>query len=160
MTTKTRALAITVALAVPAFLLGPVLWPVADTGVEPTSGQLPFFLFLAVGDALLFGAGIAFVALGFPLVRRLSGRSRLRAWTMYVAISYLMVSWWPHLNMHNSNGMDLSGLLVIDYLFHFPLEVAAVALGISFWSLHRERQASRAAREAGVAPVPAPSAAR
>ena len=157
MTTRTRALAITVAVAVPAFLLGPVLWPVADVGVEPTSGQLPFFLFLAVGDALLFGAGVAFVALGFPLVRRLSGRSRLRAWTMYMAISYLMVSWWPHLNMHNSNGTDLSGLLVIDYLFHFPLEVAAVVLGMAFWSLYRERQAARPVCEVAVAAVPTPS---
>jgi hypothetical protein len=30
--------------------------------------------------------------------------------------------------MHASNGLDLQGLLYIDYIFHLPLEVAGVVL--------------------------------
>jgi ABC-type Fe3+ transport system permease subunit len=48
-----------------------------------------------------------------------------------------MVSWWPHLGLHASNGLDLQGLLYIDYLFHLPLEVAGVVLAYSFFSLFR-----------------------
>jgi hypothetical protein len=58
---------------------------------------------------------------------------------MYLSIGYLMVSWWPHLNMHASNGIDFQGLLYIDLLFHLPLEVAGVALALSFISLMRNR---------------------
>lgn len=141
---KSKVALVTAAVAVPAFVSGPLIWPVADVGVEPTSAQLPAFLLLAVGDALLLGGGVAFMAFGLPLVRRIAGGSRLRALTMYAAISYLMVSWWPHINMHNANGFDLGGLLVIDFLFHFPLEVAAVALGACFFSLYRERERSGA----------------
>ena len=36
------------------------MFPPADVGVEPTAGQLPFFLFLAVGDALLLALGVSF----------------------------------------------------------------------------------------------------
>jgi hypothetical protein len=58
---------------------------------------------------------------------------------MYLSIGYLMVSWWPHLNMHAHNGTDLQGLLYIDFIFHLPLEVAGVVLALSFISLMRGR---------------------
>ena len=151
MTTWTKATAVTVVVAVPAFLLGPVIWPLADIGVEPTAQQVPLFLFLAVGDALLLGAGVAFIAFGLPMLRRVSPDSRARAVAMYVAIAYLMVSWWPHLNMHNANGFDLGGLLVIDYLFHLPLEIAAIVLAVCFVSLLRARLGHDAASPATTA---------
>jgi hypothetical protein len=140
MTTRTRIALTVVLVAVPAFVLGPILWPPADIGVDPSAGQLAGFLLLAVGDALLLGAGVAFLLHGRRLLLRLSPDSRRRATTMYVAIVYLMVSWWPHLNMHTSNGTDLGGLLVIDLLFHLSLEIAAVTLSLCFFSLHRSRQ--------------------
>jgi hypothetical protein len=107
--------------------------------VEPTAAQIPHFIFLAVGDALLLGLGVSFLLFGFPVMRHVSPDSKLRAWAMYLSIGYLMVSWWPHLNLHASNGMDLRGLLLIDYFFHLPLEVAGVVLALSFVSLMRSR---------------------
>ena len=130
---------VTALVAVPAFLLGPVLFPPTDIGVEPTAGQLPYFLFLAVGDALLMGLGISFLLFGFPVMRKVSPDSKLRAWTMYLSIGYLMASWWLHLNLHTHNGMNLQGLLYIDYFFHLPLEIAGVALALCFISLMRNR---------------------
>jgi hypothetical protein len=55
----------------------------------------------------------------------------------------LMVSWWPHINMHTHNGTDLQGLILIDYLFHLPSMVAAVVLAYCFFSLLREGAKSR-----------------
>ena len=139
MKTSAKVAIITAAVGIPAFLLGPVLFPPADIGTEPTSTQLPFFLFLAVGDALLLGLGVSFLLFGFPVMRRVSPDSKIRAWAMYLSIGYLMVSWWPHLNLHTHNGMNLQGLLYIDYFFHLPLEVAGVALAVCFISLMRKR---------------------
>ena len=141
MKTRTKVALVTAAVGIPAFFLGPVLFPPADMGVEPTAGQIPFFIFLAVGDALLLGLGAAFLLFGFPVIRKVSPDSRVRALAMYLSIGYLMVSWWPHLNMHASNGIDFHGLLYIDLLFHLPLEVAGVALALSFISLMRSRAA-------------------
>jgi hypothetical protein len=64
---------------------------------------------------------------------------------MYLSIGYLMVSWWPHLNMHASNGIDLGGLLRIDLLFHFPLEVAGVVLAYCAFSLFRSWKSGKLA---------------
>jgi hypothetical protein len=157
MQTWIKVLVVTLVVAVPALLLGPVIFPPADVGVEPTAGQMPFFLFLALTDALLLGLGVSFLLFGFPVMRRVSPDSRLRAWTMYLSIGYLMVSWWPHLNMHASNGIDLQGLLYIDFIFHLPLEVAGVALALSFISLMRSRMGERSAAaqrsEAETSPV-------
>jgi hypothetical protein len=132
---------VTTLVAIPAFVSGPILFPPAAGGPSPTAGQLPFFLFLAVGDALLLGLGVSFLLFGFPVMRRVSPDSRIRAWTMYLSIGYLMVSWWPHLNLHANNGLNLQGLLYIDYFFHLPLEVAGVALALCFISLMRNKQA-------------------
>jgi len=138
---------VTVVVAVPAFLLGPVLFPPADIGVEPTAGQMPYFLSLAVGDALLLGLGVSFLLFGFPVMRQVSPDSKLRAWAMYLSIGYLMVSWWPHLNLHSHNGMNLQGLLYIDFGFHLPLEIAGVVLSLSFISLMRSRKTEELSRE-------------
>lgn len=137
MKTRTKIAAITIAVAVPAFLLGPVLFPPAEGGPTPTAEQVPFFLFLGVGNAILLGLGVAFLIFGLPVLRKVSPDSKARAWAMYLSIGYLMVSWWPHLGLHASNGLDLQGLLYIDYLFHLPLEVAGVVLAYSFFSLFR-----------------------
>ncbi len=143
MKTWVKVALITTVVAVPAFFLGPILFPPADVGVEPTAGQMPFFLFLAVGDALLLGLGVSFLIFGLSVLRRVSPDSKARAWAMYLSIGYLMVSWWPHLNMHASNGLDMRGLLVIDFLFHLPLEVAGVVLAWGFFSLVRSWRSGR-----------------
>jgi hypothetical protein len=67
---------VTALFAVPAMAIGQVIWPPAPGGPEPTAGQFPFFLFLAVFEALTFGLGISFLLFGFvPLRRALGGSS-------------------------------------------------------------------------------------
>jgi len=164
MKTWVKVALVTTLVAVPAFFLGPILFPPADVGVEPTAARVSQLMFLAVGDALLLGLAVSFLLFGFPVVRRVSPDSKLRAWVMYLSIGYLMVSWWPHLNMHAANGIDFGGLLFIDYTFHLPLEVAGVALALSFITLMRSRTSTTsegpAAEESppavsGEGPVPA-----
>jgi hypothetical protein len=99
---RTKVLAVTLLVAVPAFLLGPILFPPADVGSEPSAAQIPFFMFLGAADAIFLGLGVSFLVFGLPVLRKVSPDSRVRAWAMYLAIGYLMVSWWPHLNLHIS----------------------------------------------------------
>lgn len=94
---RTKAAIITTLIAIPALFLGPVIFPPADVGVEPTAAQIPFFMFLGLTDALLLGVGVSFLIFGLPVLRRVSPDSKARAWAMYLAIGYLTVSWWPHL---------------------------------------------------------------
>jgi hypothetical protein len=145
MKTWTKVAIVTALAAIPAFVSGPILFPPADVGVKPTAVQMPFFLSLAVGDAVLLGLGVSFVLFGLSVLKTVSPDSRLRAWAMYLSIGYLMISWWPHLNMHAHNGTDLHGLLIIDYLFHLPLEVAGVILALSFFSLFKSYRSAKSA---------------
>jgi len=145
MKTRTKAAIITTLIAIPALFLGPVIFPPADVGVEPTAAQIPFFMFLGLTDALLLGVGVSFLIFGLPVLRRVSPDSKARAWAMYLSIGYLTVSWWPHLGMHASNGLDLQGLLVIDFLFHLPLEIAGAVLAYCFFSLFRSYRSGKLA---------------
>ena len=145
MKTRTKAAIITTLIAIPALFLGPVIFPPADVGVEPTAAQIPFFMFLGLTDALLLGVGVSFLIFGLPVLRRVSPDSKARAWAMYLSIGYLTLSWWPHLGMHASNGLDLQGLLVIDFLFHLPLEIAGAVLAYCFFSLFRSYRSGKLA---------------
>lgn len=145
MKTRTKAAIITTLIAIPALFLGPVIFPPADVGVEPTAAQIPFFMFLGLTDALLLGVGVSFLIFGLPVLRRVSPDSKARAWAMYLSIGYLTVSWWPHLGMHASNGLDLQGLMVIDFLFHLPLEIAGAVLAYCFFSLFRSYRSGKLA---------------
>ncbi len=137
MKTWMKVLFVTALFSVPAFLLGPVIWPPAVGGPEPSAGQLSFFIVLFAIEALAFGLGISFLAFGLPLVRKAAGGSRLRAWAMYLSIGWLLVSWWPHDNLHIHTGMDLQGLLYIEYGFHMTLILSGLDLAYSFLSLVR-----------------------
>jgi hypothetical protein len=136
MKTWMKVLFVTALFGVPAFLLGPVIWPPAAGGPEPSAGQLPFFIVLFAIEALAFGLGISFLAFGLPLVHKAASGSRLRAWAMYLSIGWLLVSWWPHDNLHIHTG-SLQGLLYIEYGFHMTLMLSGLVLAHSFLSLIR-----------------------
>jgi hypothetical protein len=134
-----KVLLVTVLIAALAMVLGPVLWPPAAGVPEPTGGQLPFFIFLALMESVLLGLGISFLLFGLPAVSRVSPDSQARAWAMYLCIGWLMVSWWPHDNLHIHNGNNMQGLLFIEYGFHFTLMITAIVLAYCFLSLIRQR---------------------
>jgi hypothetical protein len=133
---------LTLIIAVPAFLLNPIIWAPAPGGPAPTAAQIPYLLALDVMQAVFLGLGISFLIFGFPVMRRISPDSKTRAWAMYLSIGYLMVSWWPHIGLHVSNAPDdLQGLIYIDYLFHVPLMIAGAVLAYCFYSLVRQQRA-------------------
>jgi len=138
MKTWIKVLIVTVIVAVPAMMLGPILWPPAVGGPAPTSGQMPFFIMLAAIESTIMGLGVAFLVFGFPLINRISSGSKALAWAMYLSIGWWMVSWWPHDNLHIHNGNDMQGLLYIEYGFHMTLIVTAAIVAYGFLKFVRE----------------------
>ena len=137
-------LQVTLLATVSTIILGPIIWPPAEGSPSPTAAQIPFLLFLSLVQATVLGLGVSFLTFGLPVMRSVSPGSRARAWAMYLSIAYLMISWWPHINMHVHNGPDnLQGLIYIDYLFHLPSMIAALVLAYCFFSLLRERGEKR-----------------
>ena len=142
--TWVKVLLVTVFVAIPALILGPIIWPPAEGSPSPTATQIPFLLFLNLAQATVLGLGVSFLAFGLSVMRRISPDSQVRAWAMYLSIAYLMVSWWPHINMHVHNGPDnLQGLIYIDYLFHLPSMIAALVLAYGFFSFFWQRGEKR-----------------
>ena len=137
MKTWIKVALVTALFAVPAMALGQVIWPLHPGNPEPSAGQLPYFIFLAVFEAVTFGLGISFLLFGFPALLRLARGSRLRAWAMYLSVGWFLVSWWPHDNLHLHNGLDLQGLSYIEYGFHASLIIAAVVLAYSLLTMLR-----------------------
>ena len=146
MRTRLAFVAITVLGGVAAFLLTPTLFPTNPNVVPPGPELIPYFLILSIVESLFFGVGLAFLALGLPLMRRVARISGTSAWPPFLAIGYLTASWWPHLGMHGVAGMDMDKLILVDYGFHLPYILSA---GVVAYFFFRTLQASvRAARPA------------
>ena len=114
-----------------AFSLTFVIWPQPADAPVPPAALMPVFIALGIADALAFGAGVAFLIFGFPVLARIGGTGPL-TWASYLGIGWSLVSWWPHVNMHRVNGASFEGLLTIDIIFHLTLMAVAVILAAFF----------------------------
>jgi hypothetical protein len=144
--TSVKLVLITLAAGIPAFLLTPTLFPAPPDAPVPTDTQMTYFLIITAAETLFFGAGLAFLLLGMPMMRRVSRLSGVSPWPAYLAIGYLTVSWWPHLGMHRVVGFNLDGLLMVDYGFHLPYILAAGVVAHFFFSTLRAATAPLAER--------------
>jgi hypothetical protein len=131
MSTRVKVGIVTVVSGAVAFALTRVIWPLPSTMAPPPPNLLPLFILLDVLTALLFGIGVAFVIFGYPMLRRVRQPEALTAAT-YGAIAFLLLNWWPHLNMHMVSGLNYASLLWIDYLFHVPLFFSAAVVALFF----------------------------
>ena len=137
MKTSTKVILVTAAGALPSFLLSGTIWPDVAGAASPTPNQLPFFIFLSMLESVAFGLGIAFLVWGWRVVSNASQHKK-SALSAYASIAWLLISWWPHDNMHRVNGEDMAGLLRIEYMFHFTLIVAAALVAWHFVRSARE----------------------
>ncbi|MES2155701.1 MAG: hypothetical protein V4510_11250 [bacterium] len=137
--------------------LGAILWPPAPMPTEPTGALLGGFIAYSIFEAAAFGAGIAFLILGYHPVRAAAGSTRL-AIPAYLAIGWLLVNWVPHDALHMHVGMNLEGLLALEWGFHGTLILSGAVLGRFLWHVvaSSPQPSSMAARPSASGPRPAP----
>jgi hypothetical protein len=148
MKTTTKAIFTTLAVAVPAFLSEPhgpfgAFWAPSPMMAAPTGVQVPLFMLLGIAEALAFGVGVAFLIFGWGLVRAAPVSTGL-ARAAFLSISWFLVNWWPHDSLHLHNGPNLSGILRIEYAFHFTLILAAAIAAWFFVKVARAQVATAA----------------
>ncbi len=137
---RNKVVLITLLVGIPAFFLGHLLWSPSPM-MTPSATQLPFFMLLSVIEALVFGLGIAFIIFGWPFVSTNIKNNR-QAFLVFLAVSWMLVSWWFHDNLHAHNGADLQGLLYIEYAFHLTLILASLILASTTFRLLKQKKIS------------------
>jgi hypothetical protein len=119
------AIGLIAAGTVVSFALSRLLWPDPPGAMTPSSALLPYFIGIGAVESIAFGAGLAFLVVGYDAMRRAPVAPWL-AVAAYLSIAFMLLSWWPHDNMHRVLGHgDFAGLARIEYTFHLPLIVAA-----------------------------------
>ena len=128
--------------ALVAFLLSPTspvganLWtPSPD--VTPTGAQLALFVAVTIIEAIAFGLGIAFLAFGWPAIRRIFAASA--GWTraVYGSLGWLLVSPWIHDSIHIVTGHGLDAIIVLNYVFHFGVAPVVAVLLLALFRVSR-----------------------
>jgi hypothetical protein len=137
-------LTVTLVLAAIAFVASPhgplgSFWRPSSDASPPTGAQLPLFILLNVAEVLAFGIGVSFLIFGYTAVQRVLPQSKALAFAAYLSIAWLLANWWPHDSLHIHNGMNLSGLLAIEYGFHITLIAAGAILVYFFFALARQQ---------------------
>lgn len=132
--------AVALALAVGAFLSARFIWPPHATVAPPTEAQLPFLIGLSAAEAVALGLGVAFLVAGWRRVGRLDALPAWLGWASFLSVGWLLVSWWPHDNLHIHHGLDMWPLIVIEYGFHVSLMAAGAILAYAFWRLAAARR--------------------
>ena len=137
-------LVVTLMLAIIAFLASPNgplggFWRPSADFPQPTDAQLPLFILLNVVESLAFGFGVSFLIFGYPLMQTILPASKGLTLAAHLSIAWLLFSWWPHDSLHVANGLNLNGLLIIEYAFHITLMVAGVILAYFLLALVRQR---------------------
>ena len=130
-----------------AFLLAPQtprgqqVWPEPLHDVQPSDAQLPFFMVLALFEALGLGLAVAFLVFGWPYTKRAAGAGGPFAVLLHASIAWLFGNFWLHDNLHYINGLNMGGLLAIDFLFHVPIMAAGLVVAWAMVRMARDRQA-------------------
>ncbi|RKN13925.1 hypothetical protein D7318_30205 [Streptomyces radicis] len=127
------------------------IWPGSTdlTGVPGPWRQL--FRALYVAEWAAFGAGVAFLLSGWPLLAR-QGKPLSLTVAAHVSLVWLMASWWPQDNAYRLAAKDdwpQQALLV--YVFNVPLMIAAVVVAVFAvwrppWRRDEEDHEERSAR--------------
>ncbi len=141
---------VTLLVGIPAFLLapaapfGPAIWPAPAPLTPPPTPRLANLLMVfGALEAAALGLGVAFLLLGWRLVRQATAPDKGRALAMYLGTAWLLVNWWLHDGLHMVSGMNPGALVSIEYGFHGTLIVAGAALAWCFATLDWQRGASR-----------------
>ena len=139
-----KVIGLTLVLGVIAVLASPNaplggFWRPDPLSPAPTAAQLPLFILLNMAEGLTFGGGISFLLFGFPMLRAISPASERLTRIVHLAIAWSLLNWWPHDSLHIHVGMNLGGLLAIEYGFHVTLMICGAIMAWFFLVLLRGR---------------------
>jgi len=136
----TAVLAVLTLLANPMGPLG-VFWRPSAHIPTPAGYQVPLFGLLFLAEGLTFGLGVSFLVYGYRLLSRLAPAPDGMTRAAHLSIFWLLINWWLHNSLHMHVGMDLNGLLAVDYGFHFTLMIAGAVLAAYFLRVMRDLKA-------------------
>jgi hypothetical protein len=141
---QVKWIAVTVVLAIFAFLtavngpLGPVLgWRPAPDNPTPEGIQVPFFILLGLTEAVAFGFGVAFLLFGYAWMSTAGPAPSALTRVAHLSIAWWLINWWSHDSFHIANGMNLGGLLFIEYGYHITLMGAGACVAAWFMTVIR-----------------------
>ena len=103
-------------------------WAPSPTIPQAAGVQVPLFMILGAAEALALGLGVSFLLFGYSTLKANAPVSASLTRAAHLAIAWLLINWWAHDSLHQHNGMNLNGLLGIEYTFHVTLIVAGVIL--------------------------------
>ena len=135
MSKKIIFVVVSLAVAIPAFLSSQIIWPPHTGSPIPTTQEALFLTVLSVFEALSLGIGVSFIIFTWKTFNSTKLLPKGLDLLTYASIGWLMVSWWPHDNLHIHLGETLPELIYLEYAFHVTAMAAAVVVAFSAYKI-------------------------
>lgn len=116
-----------------------VFWRPDPMTPDPTNLQLPFFLILNVIESASFAYAVVLLLFSFPK-KALSPLTLKQTRIAFMCLVWFLGNWWAHDSFHLHNGMNLQGLLYIEYGFHVTMILSSLYL---IWTANRLMKARK-----------------
>lgn len=107
-------------------------WRPAPVGPDPAGLPLVGLIGAGIVEAIGFGVALAVLALGRPMIDRLT-RTAGKTTVAQLTAAWLLGSWWPHTAWHMHYGLDPAALAVLEVVFHAG---SIGAFGLLLWALN------------------------
>ena len=134
--TKFLPVLVTLVASVGSFVLSRVIWPDLPNMPMPMGAQLPLLIAVGIVESLAFGVGVSFIIFAWGFMK---GRS-VEDWLVFFSAAWLLISWWPHDNLHRITPMgDYWGLIRLEWGFHITLIIAGVIVASQLWKEYMPR---------------------
>lgn len=139
-------IAVILILGVAAILTSPSgplggFWGLHGEDPSPVGMQKALFMLLTAIQSLAFGLGVAFLFFGWKAVSSFLPADRGLSLAVHLAISWSLLSWWIHSNLHQThNPENLGALLAIEYGFHVTLIFSGLIIAYFFLMKSKQGQ--------------------
>ena len=149
MKTPAKVAIVTLVVGIAGFVTEPngplgTFWLPDTSFPKPEGIQLALFMILGAVEALALGLGASFLLFGGSTIKAGAGVSESLASAARLSIAWILMNWWAHDSFHQHIGMNLTGLLGIEYGFHFTLIISGIVLARFFLALSRGPTAAAA----------------
>ncbi len=97
----------------------------------PSMSTIPFLIFLDFWDALAFGVGVALLIWGAISYSKWPQAIRTPLLILlFIALWFTLLNW-IHDGWHRVNGMNMNGIVAIEFVFHVPWLIFGAVLAFT-----------------------------
>ena len=139
MNTTAKILAITIVFALPLLFISTNNFN--ESNAQIIAGNPAPLIVLSGFESIAFGLGIAFAVFAWPHLKN-SSLPKNVAKTMFVSVSWILLSWWPYNNIFSQSATDPIKAFFAERVYFLSIIISSIILIYSLFIVIKQKTES------------------